>query len=419
MLVLLAVVNWMDKAVLGMVAVPLMAELKLSPTEYGTLAGAIYFLFSFSAATVGFLANHRSAKWILFWMAALWSICQFSIWLAPSFAVILISRILLGLGEGPASGLSYHAVGKWFQDGERNLPIALQSIGAFAGIAVAAPGLTWVVSHYSWHAAFLTVGLVGLIWMFVWTFVGKEGPYSGGSTSTQNPSFAETDLKVPYRKLFLNPTFIGATSVGFVAYWALTIVSAWLPAYLRKGQGYSADHTASIMLGVSLTAIFFLATQAMTAQALMARGVSTRIARGVMASASVVIAGGLIVASTMIAPGGVQTATICLGFGLVLVTFTTGAAIISEFSPVRQRGALLGIYVGTLSLSGVICPSVFGFIVQQNGSGIDGYHTAILISGILIAFGGIIGLLLINPQREVNAVARLIQLQRKTEALVD
>lgn len=408
MLVLLALVNWMDKAIIGLVAVPLMNDLGIGPGEYGTLASAIYFLFSLSAVCAGFLANRMTAKWLLFWMVGLWSVCQFATWLAPTYVVILIMRVVLGLGEGPSAGLSFHAATKWFRDHERNIPIALQNIGAFGGIAVAAPGLTWVMSKHGWHAAFFAVGVAGLIWMAAWFFIGKEGPYAGTSKAAASSSIIDGGARVSYRHLLLSRTFVGACCVGLAAYWALAIVSAWLPAYLRKAQGYSAEQAASIVMSVSLTAIFFLVTQALVTQALMKRGVSTRIARGAMASGSVTVAGLFIMLSVAIEPSTLQTVVLCIGFGLGLVTFTTSAVLISEFVPVLQRGAALGIYVATVTLSGVICPAVFGWIVQGGGAGAAGYHAAFLVSGVLVLCGGLAGLALINPPREAARIAKLI-----------
>ena len=412
MLVLLALVNWMDKAVLGLVAVPLMEDLNIGPGEYGTLASAIYFFFSLSAIGAGFLANRRSVKWLLFFMVGIWSLSQFAIWLAPTFAVILLARIVLGLGEGPSAGLSFHAAGKWFRDHERNVPVALQNVGSFGGIAVAAPGLTWVVAHHGWHAAFFAVGVAGLVWMAIWYFIGKEGPYSGSSKAEAAVSVFDSHARVPYRQILLSRSFIGAAAVGLAAYWALAIVSAWLPAYLRKAQGYTAEHASNVVMSVSLTAIFFLLTQALITHHLMKRGVSTRVARGWMAAGSVAIAGLFIMLSVAISPGSFQTFILSIGFGLGLTTFTTSAVLISEFVPVLQRGAVLGIYVATVTLSGVICPSVFGWIVQGRGADVAGYHTAFLASGALVLVGGIVGLLLINPPREAARIAYLIEATR-------
>ncbi|TSD40253.1 MFS transporter [Rhodococcus sp. KBS0724] len=409
MLVALALVNWADKAVLGLVAVPLMEDLNINASQYGLLASSIYFLFSLAAVGAGFLANKRSMKWLLFIMVAIWSVSQFSIWLAPGFAVILISRIVLGLGEGPSAGLSFHTATQWFRDNERTFPIALQNVGAFGGIAVAAPALTWVISNHDWHWAFFAVGVAGIVWMGIWYFVGKDGPYTGSAKSAElSGSVFEGTGRVPYKTLLLSRTYIGTVCVGLAAYWALAIVSAWLPAFLRKAQGYSAQGASTIVMSVSLTAIFFLITQAFTTRTMMKNGVSSRFARGFMAAGSVTLAGIFIVISTQLAPGIWQIVALCIGFGLGLVAFTTGATLISEFVPVLQRGAALGIYVAVITLSGVICPTVFGWIVDAAGDG-SGYTEAFIVSGVLVLIGGIAGLLLINPGREADRIRRLLQ----------
>lgn len=408
MLVALALVNWADKAVLGLVAVPLMEDLNINASQYGLLASSIYFLFSLSAVAAGFLANKRSMKWLLFIMVAIWSISQFSIWLAPGFLIILLSRIVLGLGEGPSAGLSFHTATQWFRNHERTIPIALQNVGAFGGIAVAAPVLTWIISNHDWHWAFFAVGVAGLVWMAIWYFVGKDGPYTGNAKSAElSGSIFDGDGRVPYRTLLLSRTYIGTVCVGFAAYWALAIVSAWLPAFLRQAQGYSAQGASTIVMSVSLTAIFFLISQAFVTRKLMENGVSSKVARGYMAAGSVTLAGVFVIISTQMTPGAMQVVALCIGFGLGLVTFTTGATLLSEFLPVLQRGAALGIYVAIITSAGVVCPTVFGSIVDAAGDG-QGYTQAFIVSGILVFAGGLAGFLLIDPGREAQQLGKLL-----------
>jgi MFS family permease len=407
MLVLLALVNWGDKAVLGLSAVPLMKDLGISNSEYGLLSSAIYFLFSASAVGAGFLANRRSIKWLLLIMVGLWSLTQFSIWLAPTFVLILLSRIVLGVAEGPSAGLSFHAASKWFRDHERNLPVAVQNVGSFGGIAVAAPALTWIITNYSWHWAFFAVGVAGLVWMVVWYFIGKDGPYSGTSEGADpETSVFDGSVRTSYRNLLLSRTFIGTVCVGLAAYWALAIVSAWLPAYLQKANGYSATSAANIVMAVSLTAIFFLIIEAFVTQKLMNHGVKSRFARGWMSAGSVMISGVFILITATMAPGMAQNVALCVGFGLGLVTFTTGAVLVSEFVPVLQRGAVLGIYVAVLTLSGIVSPTIFGAIIDAFGHNAEaGYSTAFVVSGSIVLICGIAGFLLIHPERDAAKIA--------------
>lgn len=427
MLVLLALVNWADKAILGLVAVPLMEDLNLTPEQYGVLASAIYFLFSASAIAGGFLANRIATRWLLAGIVIIWSLTQFSIWLAPSFAIVLISRIILGLGEGPSAGLSFHAAAKWFKDDERNLPTALQNVGSFGGIAVAAPIVTLIATRFNWHWAFFAVGCAGIAWLILWLFIGREGPYSPGNTSKEvdaptdasnsvadqsdarDVGLSQTTLRAPYKKIFLSRTFIGTCCVSFAAYWALAIVSAWLPTFLNITSGYGMTVAANIVAIVSLTAIVFLLGEAFWTTQLMKRGVGSRVARGIMASGTTFIAGIFILLSATVPGGPLQIVLTALGFGMGLVSFTTGSVIISEFVPGRQRGAAQGTYVGIITSAGFIAPLVFGRVVGAGETPDAGYFTAFIMSGIIVAVGGLLGLLLIHPQKDVDRITESLQ----------
>src|SRR5262245_39237399 len=57
LLFLFMVINFADKAVIGIAAVPMMQELRLSPREFGLIGSSFFLLFSLSAIVTGFIAN--------------------------------------------------------------------------------------------------------------------------------------------------------------------------------------------------------------------------------------------------------------------------------------------------------------------------------------------------------------------------
>ena len=65
MLTLFILVNFADKIVLGLVAVPMMEELKLTPTEFGFIGSSFFWLFAISGIVGGVLADRLSTKWML------------------------------------------------------------------------------------------------------------------------------------------------------------------------------------------------------------------------------------------------------------------------------------------------------------------------------------------------------------------
>jgi MFS family permease len=86
------------------------------------LGSSFFFLFSISAIVVGFIVNRVDTRWVLLAMAVIWSVAQFPMVGTVSFTTLLICRIILGAGEGPAFRVAAHAIYKWFPDEKRTLP---------------------------------------------------------------------------------------------------------------------------------------------------------------------------------------------------------------------------------------------------------------------------------------------------------
>ena len=197
-------------------------------------------------------------------------------------ATLVVCRILLGAGEGPAFSVAVHALYKWFPDEQRTLPTAVLTQGAAFGVIVALPALNWIIVHYSWHLAFFALGVVGLLWAVVWLLLGREGPIAAPVVPAAGGAGRD---HVPYPQLLLNPTFIGCCLAGFGASWALTLGLTWFTPFIITGLGYSQQNAGWISaLPWMMGAVVVLATGSIS-QTLLARGASPRTARGVLGSA--------------------------------------------------------------------------------------------------------------------------------------
>ena len=184
-------VNFADKIVVGLAGVPIMTELKLEPEQFGLLGSSFFFLFSISAIVVGFIVNRVDTRWVLLAMAVIWSLAQFPMVGTVSFTTLLICRIILGAGEGPAFSVAAHAIYKWFPDEKRTLPTAILSQGSAFGVILAVPALNWIIVNHTWHYAFGALGVVGLMWVAAWLVMGKEGPL------VQTVAMAAADPRIP------------------------------------------------------------------------------------------------------------------------------------------------------------------------------------------------------------------------------
>jgi len=78
MLFVLGAINFADKAVLGLVSIPIIKELHLSPVQYGIVSGSLFWLFSLSSMLVTPWADITGTKKILALLATTWALAQFA-----------------------------------------------------------------------------------------------------------------------------------------------------------------------------------------------------------------------------------------------------------------------------------------------------------------------------------------------------
>src|SRR3984957_2230288 len=331
LLFLFMLVNFADKIVVGLAGVPIMTELKLEPGQFGLLGSAFFFLFSISAIAVGFLVNRVATRWVLLVLAVIWALAQFPMVGTVGFSTLLICRVILGAGEGPAASVAAHAVYKWFPDEKRTLPTAILSQGSAFGVIVAVPALNWVVVNHSWHYAFGALGVVGLMWGVAWLLLGKEGPLGETKAVT-------SEARIPYFQLLTSRTFVGCVAATFGAYWALSLGLTWFTPFIIKGLGFSQQQAGFISI---LPWVFGAAIVLLTgwlSQVLMARGVSTRGARGVLGAAPLIVGGAILATLPYIDGTGLRIATLVVGSGLCGSIYVVCGPMIGEFTPVSQRG---------------------------------------------------------------------------------
>ncbi|MBB5406325.1 MFS family permease [Paraburkholderia sp. HC6.4b] len=391
-------INFADKAVLGIVAVPMMRELHLTPAQFGMVGSSFFLLYSVSGIGFGFLADRLKTKTLLTLLALIWALSQFPIAWWPSVTVLIACRVLLGVGEGPAFPLAVHAAYKWFPDKRRNVITAVLAQGGPTGFVVAAPILTLITVNFGWRTAFVVLGAAGLVWPILWFFIGAEGQHDKSVLQESAQLGANECGKIPYRRLLLDRTMIGTMIAGFAAYWILVMGFTWLPPYVHIGLGYSMVNTGWLVSVIMACSIPLQLGTAWFSQRCLKKGISSRVARGSIFGGFVVF-GGLFISTAVTFELVPFIRIIFLGLGctLPLVAFSIGPAIIGEISPSSQRGALLSVNISVMTSAGLFAPSVTGWIVQTAPTPALGYMYGYLCAAGILILGGLISLVSIDP----------------------
>ena len=104
---------------------------------------------------------------------------QFSTIFVSGFTYLLITRIILGAGEGPSYSLAMSAASRWLPKEKRGIGLTLVSIGGPFGVAISAPVLVNIIMHHGWRSAFIATGIIGVIWVVTWLWIIKEKRITG------------------------------------------------------------------------------------------------------------------------------------------------------------------------------------------------------------------------------------------------
>src|SRR6202035_1130976 len=174
----------------------------------------------------------------------------------------------------------------------------------------------------------------------------------------------------------------------------------WLGAFLIKGLGFQQGSIGLLGALPAGASVIVVIAAGWYSQRLLARGVSSRVARGIFGGACVAL-GGAAMAIMPYLPGiPTKIALTTIGVALPSVIYVIGNAVVSEITPVTQRGALLAIGTAISTSAGLLAPYVMGSVVETAATPLNGFNTGFTICGVIMLVGGVIGMALMHPERE-------------------
>lgn len=235
-LLLVAIMNFADRAILNVLAQPIKEDLHLTDTDLGILQGLGFaILYSVLGIPLGLLAERTSRTRLLAGCVTIWSVMTAACGLAGSFATMLLGRIGVGIGEAGAQPITNSLVSDHFRRDRRGSMLAITLLGAPLGFLLGQSAGGIIASEWGWRAAFYAMAVPGLLVGALVLCTLREPPrgLADGVVGTGAVEAAPSFMEV-IRYLFAKPTF-RQLLVGFVlAGFAMNAVANFvLPLYLR------------------------------------------------------------------------------------------------------------------------------------------------------------------------------------------
>ena len=156
-LLLAYIFNFVDRQIIGILAVPIKAELGLSNTQLGLMGGLAFALFySGLAIPIAWLADRRNRVKIIAGSVALWSIFTAACGLAQNFWQLFLARMGVGIGEAGGVAPSYALISDLYPREKRGRAFAFFSLGIPIGSALGVFFGGWLAaSLLDWRTAFI------------------------------------------------------------------------------------------------------------------------------------------------------------------------------------------------------------------------------------------------------------------------
>ena len=241
-----AVLNMLDRQILGMLVVPIKAEFGVSDTAIGLLTGPSFALFyALAGIPIARWADRGVRRSIIALGLLVWSGLTLASGSVQSFWQLVVARLGVGIGEAAGTPPSHALISDYFPPERRSFALAVFTIGASTGVALANLVGGWVGEAWGWRMVFVVAGVPGLVLAVLLRFTVREPPrgrFEGGTTKRPEEGWLAAVrllLKIPsYRHL------VAAASLHSFAFSGSMI---WYPPFLTRIHGLSPSEIGTTL----------------------------------------------------------------------------------------------------------------------------------------------------------------------------
>jgi ACS family D-galactonate transporter-like MFS transporter len=401
--------NYMDRAVMGVAAPSLTQELQISPEMMGLIFSAFSWTYAASQIPGGLLLDRLGTRITYAGSLILWSFFTLLHGLATNVTMLFGFRLALGMSEAPCYPCNSRILSSWFPQQERARANAVYAVGQYAGLAFFSPVLFWVVGSMGWRALFIIAGGIGLAFgllMYAWyrdpqhsdrvNSAELDHIRAGGGLADAAPAHAVGFSWANVGKLLSQRQILGASIGQFCGNSTLVFFLTWFPTYLatERGMDWLKSGTFAILPYIAASAGVLLGGH--VSDLLIRRTGSANIGR------KLPIVVGLLLASTITAANFVQSNTLVIAimsvafFGQGMVNL--GWTLISDVAPRQYIGLTGGVFNLCANLAGIVTPIVVGVIVGQTGS----FYGALAFIGMLALVGAAAYIFIVGDVKRVE-----------------
>jgi MFS transporter, ACS family, hexuronate transporter len=395
MLMLAIVINYIDRSALSIAMPFITRDYHLTASEKGIIFGS----FSIGYATFNFLGGYFADRFggrrVLSWSMTGWSIACALTAAVSGFWSMLLLRIAFGMGEGPNASTTNKVVNTWFPVRERATAAGIGQAGGPIGGALAGPIVGFLALSFGWRAAFIVMGVLGIMWVLLWRHLSTETPAQHAKVSKQeladidagqepvNPGLGQ---KVSIREVVTKRSVL-TTGISLFCYnYILFFFITWFPSYLVDARGISLRDMSLVSSLPWITGAIGYMSGGFIVDAIYKRTGRLMMSRKVVLVTSFLAAAACVALTGVVDNVWTAVTVMTVAIGLLMLAGPAYWAIIQDSVPRYQVGTASGFMHGLANCSGIVGPAVTGFLIQSTSS----YVSAFVLAGTVGVVGSLI-----------------------------
>jgi MFS family permease len=250
-LVVVYTFNFIDRQIVGILAVPIKADLGLTDTQLGLMGGLAFALFYTGLGIpVAILADRWKRTWIMTAALTIWSGMTAACGLATNFWQLFMARLGVGVGEAGGVAPAYSLISDYFPSHQRARALSVYSFGIPIGSALGILFGGYIASKIDWRFAFFAVGIAGILVAPIFKLTVAEPPR--GQYDVKGPDAPAPTLVEIVQLLMQKPSFwlisLGASASSMMGYGLFF----WLPSFLVRSFGLELLEASVFYAGILL-----------------------------------------------------------------------------------------------------------------------------------------------------------------------
>jgi ACS family hexuronate transporter-like MFS transporter len=360
-------INYVDRQVLSILAVPLQKELQWSESEYGYIVTAFQAAYALGMLFCGRLLDRFGTRIGYAIGVTVWSLAAIVTGMMTSALTFGAARFALGLGEASNFPAAIKTTAEWFPARERAFATGLLNSGTNIGAMLAPLVVPVIALNWGWRWAFYLTGAVGFVWLTIWLIVYRR-PHPAREPAQFESSAAAVAAESPVGWLTLL-RMKQTWALGFGRFCADPIwwfYLFWIPKFLDARHGVTLTGLAVPLVAIYVAADIGSIAGGYFSSALIRRGVPAITARKrVMLGAACCVTP--IIFATAIPSLWLTVAVIALAASAHQGWSANIFTLVSDIYPQRAVASMVGISGFFGAVGGMIFSAVTGLVLQRTG----------------------------------------------------